>query len=101
MSLPSLAMRTAILPPAPWRAVTLRRSGVAVILLLALAARALVRKSVSPWAEGCWARRAWGLRQVAAVAAAVVARKWRREIARGELVMRVVLAPLTIHGRRR
>ena len=56
MSLPSLAVRTAMLPPAPRSAVTLRRRGVALILLLALAARALARKS---WGCGgaCWRER--------------------------------------------
>jgi len=62
-----------MLPPAPRRAVTLRRRGVVVILLLALAARDLARKS-----EAGWARRVRGKRH-AAVAAVLVARKWRRE----------------------
>jgi hypothetical protein len=57
---------------------------VAVILLLALVARALVRKS---W--GCWARRLRGTRGVA-VAAALMARKRRREIGDCDLIMRIV-----------
>ena len=77
-----MAARTAMLPPAP-REVTLRRRGVALILLLALAARALVRKS---WGcggllRGLLGEECGGLKQTAAAAAALVATKRRREIA--------------------
>ena len=50
-----MAVRTAMLPPAPPRKVTLRRRGVEVILLFALLARALVRKSGDCWGA-CWAK---------------------------------------------
>src|SRR5260370_39683179 len=80
-----------MLRPARPRKVTLRRRGVAVVLLLALVARALVRKS---WGGGWWAQTVRGLKEATAVAAAEMVRKWRREIAGDVRVMRFV--PCTV-----